>query len=40
VRINELRRVSGITNQISASPAAATDASPRKAVLLPNLSLT
>jgi hypothetical protein len=31
--------VSGIANQIEASPAAATAASPRKATLLPSLSL-
>jgi hypothetical protein len=35
-----LRRVSGITNQIMARPIAATPASPVKATLLPNLSLT
>ena len=34
------RRVSGITSQIMASPVAATPASPMKATLLPNLSLT
>jgi hypothetical protein len=35
-----VRRVSGITSQINARPVAATAASPVKAILLPNLSLT
>ncbi len=35
-----VRRVSGITSQITNSPNAAIPASPMKAVLLPSLSLT
>jgi hypothetical protein len=35
-----VRRVSGITSQINSRPVAATVASPVKAILLPNLSLT
>jgi hypothetical protein len=35
-----VRLVSGITSQIKARPVAATAASPVKAMLLPNLSLT
>ena len=35
-----VRRVSGITNRISNSPVAATLASPKNAVALPNMSLT
>jgi len=35
-----LRRVSGITSQIMARPVAATAANPKKATLLPNLSVT